>query len=271
MQNRTGKIGASEVAGLVKAYWPELKNAMLEGQKISQATVVYMDNLTKNMGLIKNFKGEVLAGTYLETPYSLKKKTSFNEAELAQFQAFIANDAMNRGKECEERAKDHFIHIQTFGYETDKKLEVISEQARAESEIFGQKVIATLDYIVKNQEGTEFILECKTADIEKYTDKSTGEFKEIEIPNDYIIQVQWQMELHNIKTFAYIHRLAVKTVKTGKGKTKTIEYEMTDKYTTLKVNYNPEIAEIIKYCIWRFTQDENILNKPQDLKNQKRQ
>lgn len=77
------------------------------------------------------------------------------------------------------------------------------------------------------------------------------------------------MELHNIKTFAYIHRLAVKSVKTGRGKTKTIEYEMTDKYTTLKVDYNPEIAEIIKYCIWRFTKDENILDKSQESKTKK--
>lgn len=110
MQNRTGKIGASEVAGLVKAYFPALKQALIDKGIVSQNTTDYMDNLTENMGLIKNFRGDVVAGTYLETPYSLKKKTSFNEAELAQFQDFIANDAMNRGKECEERTKDNFIH-----------------------------------------------------------------------------------------------------------------------------------------------------------------
>jgi predicted phage-related endonuclease len=208
-KSRLGKIGASEIAGLVKEYAGNFLERHMIGQEL-------YDKL-QEMPL------------YLQTRYSMAKKLQFTQDQLEKYHDFIDNPNMRRGRILEEQVMQQVMN--EFGFE------VLSSQDRFEQKSIDPltyPLIATLDYIVSDN-NKKLIVECKTTDINLF-----DRVKKNGIPFAYVLQVQQQMYLSGIDQ-AMIYIAAVNTISNKKGRE---EYQILDGYYE-KVNLDQKLIELI--------------------------
>lgn len=225
--SRLGKIGASEISGLVREYAPTLLEKNIINQEIH-------DKLMQ-------------MPAYLETRYSLAHKLSFDQGQLDNFQNFIENEAMKRGKLCEEMVMQQFMN-------EHPEFKIIDSQVRIEKRLKDVSIplISTLDYIIAN-ENKKYIHECKTTDISifyKLQDQT---------PFHYQIQLNMQMFWNEIEE-AYITIAGVQSISKGRGKEKT--YQILEHQTQL-FKLEPMIIDAIKQSVFWF--DFEIKNNKKEL------
>lgn len=224
--SRVGKLGASEIAGLVKDY---------AGSLLSEGVI--------DQGVYQELVG---MPAYLETRYSLARKLSFEQSTLKAFNEFIATDAMKRGSECEEMVKDDFLS--TFPNLSVVASQVVKEVTLPDSMI---PLRATIDYLLSDNS----ILECKTTAIDIYHRNVN------KIPFSYRLQLQMQLMLHE-QQLGRISLAAIETVSNGRGAKKS--YKLLDSFNA-NFERDEQLINAIKQSIYWFDyelKNAQLLNKP---------
>ena len=226
--DRYGKIGASEVAGLLKDY----SNKLLDNKLITKAQFDKLQQLPQ----------------YLNTKYSLIKKLQLTQQEFFAYSDFIRTEAMNRGLEFEEASK------QDFATQNDKFLKKnglffneSKSQARKEELLDGVSFpfISTIDYILTDGLLNEFILEIKTTS--GYYSFNNYESQN-EAPFNYYIQVQCQMWMHNVDK-AIIYLVGIESDKNQGPEIRSNKTWILEK--------DQKLIEAVKQTLRYFSQDYN--------------
>lgn len=235
MKNRFQIIGASEVSGLLKEYAGNL--------------------LAENIINQEQFNKISKMPSYLETRYSLAKKLELNEKDFATYSKSIENEAMQRGKDCEEMVARDYLTT------TDAK--IIEEQTSIDNLIEGTNFNfrATIDYMLDNNK----ILEIKTTAISQW-EYNCGDDNSYKMPYNYYIQVQAQMWMHK-KEQAIMYIAGIDTVKNGKEKSYNILQTK-----VFDLEKNDAIIKAIRYSLVWFSYEfkkGSLFNKAEEDKTAK--
>jgi len=276
MQSRVGRIGASEIAGLVK---DTIFDAINDYENIIEG---FSDEDKRELSaLLQNIQdmGQNEWGyVYLPTAYSISKKMSLNEDSLDSLNIFNAkqdkNNAMERGHLLENQVKDRFLEIMKL----DGRQFTIIEEQTVKHYNNDNRFIATIDLIAHDDNQKKVIVELKTKDINKLYENI--DFKDVEfaeniekavemsnnlikgsekiegiIPFEYYIQTQAQMLINEIDECYICLCGSISLHEKQRGKKTISTHGLTNAYEIQKIQANPIMQILITMVIEKFFKD----------------